>query len=666
MTEIVGYKFREGVALITVDNPPINALSQPVRAGLQVAVTRAIEDPSVGAIVIQAEGRTFPAGADLKDFRAHVEAPSLGEVCALIETSPKPVLAAIHGTALGGGFELALACHYRLALHDAQLGLPEVALGLVPSAGASQRLPRIVGAHRALDLLVSARPISAEGAARIGLVDKVIQKNLARAAFGSARNMVGAGTPPRPSRDRREGFSDPRAYFEELAARRGALEADRQIAVHKAIDLVEAALLLPFEAGVALEAAAFEDLVESDQARGLRHAFLAERRTTRGLATTPGRARPIASLGVIGSGRRAEEITRAALAARRPVVLHDDDAGALDGALARIEAALAEAVENGELDTARREAQLALLHPAPDPEALGICDVVIEAFEDGQEAAAAAAFARLGRVAAPLAMLASASAADGPSLDARALACGNPGAVLGVRFSEPVHQTRMVELIRRTGAAVDLEATGIALAQALRRVPVLSAQAGESLVAPMRAAFWRALLWLVEEGARPDAIDAALSDYGFSLAPFALLDRASPERLGTTLPFLEVLRAERAGGDADAAIAARRDDLGLTARAVGAEEISARIEGALVAAGAVLLEKGIAARPSDLDAAMVLGEGFPRWRGGPMEAADLLGLLKMRTRLRGFAEGRDGALWRPGAIFDELIKNGRGFDSLNH
>lgn len=666
MTEIVGYKFRDGVALITVDNPPINALSQPVRAGLRAAVTRAIGDPSVGAIVIQAEGRTFPAGADLKDFRAHVEAPGLGDVCALIEASPKPVLAAIHGTALGGGFELALACHYRLALHDAQLGLPEVALGLVPSAGASQRLPRIVGARRALDLLVSARPISAEGAARIGLVDKVIQKNLARAAFGSARNMIGADTPPRPSCDRREGFADPRAYFEELEARRAALEDDRQIAVHKAVDLVEAALLLPFEAGVALEAAAFEDLVDSDQARGLRHAFLAERRTTRGLAIAPGRARPIASIGVIGSGRRAEEITRAALAVRRPVVLHDDDAPALDAAVARIEAALAEAVDSGALETARHEAQLALLHPAPDPEALGTCDVVIEAFEDGEEAAAVEAFARLGQVAAPMAVLASSSAADGASLDARALACGNPGAVLGFRFSEPVAETRLVELIRRTGAAVDLDVTGIALAQALRRVPVLSAKAGESLVAPMRAAFWRALLWLVEEGATPEAIDAALSDYGFSHAPFALLDRASPERLGTRLPFLELLRAQGPGGDLDTAIAARRDELGLTARAVGADEISARTEGALVATGAVLLAKGIAARPSDLDAAMVLGEGFPRWRGGPMEAADLLGLLKMRTRLRGFCEGRDGALWQPGAIFDELIKNGRGFDSLNH
>lgn len=664
MGEVVGYKVREGVALISVNNPPINALSQPVRAGLLACVGNAIDDPQVGAIVIQAEGRTFPAGADLKDFRAHVEAPSLGEVSDLIESSPKPVLAAIHGTALGGGFELALACHYRLAHQDAQLGLPEVALGLVPSAGASQRLPRIVGARRALDLMVSSRPISAEGAARIGLVDKVVQQNLGRAAFGSARNMIGAGTPPRPTRDRNEGFGDPRAYLEEVETRREALEDDRRIAAHKAVDLVEAALLLPFEAGAALETATFEDLVDSDQARGLRHAFVAERRTARGLALT--RSRPVERLGVIGAGKRAEEISLAALAARRPVLLHDDDPAALDAVVARIEGALDAAVEARDLDAGQREARFALLQPAPARETLSACDIIIEALDGGQEAAALDIFAELGRVVGDHAVLASASAPDGTAIEARARASGRPESVIGIRFSEPVSETRLVEIVSHGGGAADLEATGVALAKALRRVPVLPARPGEGLLAPLRAALWQAVLWLVEEGAAPGEVDAALVDYGFNHGPFTRLDGADPDHLAATFPFLENLRAQ---GDDQAAldgvIAARRAEIGHVARPVGADEIAARVEGALVAKGAVLLAKGIAARPGDIDVAMVLGEGYPRWRGGPMEAADLCGLLKMRTRLRGYAEGRDGALWQPLPILDELIKYGRSFDSLN-
>lgn len=685
MGELVGYKVREGVGLITVDNPPINALSRPVRAGLLAAVETAIADPAVGAIVIQAEGRTFPAGADLRDFHANAERPSLGDVARAIEDSPKPVLAAIHGTALGGGLELALACHYRIAQSDAQMGLPDVALGAVPSAGASQRLPRIVGAKTAMDLLLSARPISAGGAARIGLIDKVIEKNLARAAFGSARNFVGAGTPPRPSRARREGFADPRAYLEAVEARRAAMRDERLEAARVAVDLVEAALLLPFEAGLERERVSFEDLVEGDQARGLRHAFLAERRTVPAALRAMAGVRRLRQIGVIGTGALAREIVLAGLAARRQMVLHDEDTAALDAATTDIRDALGLLVDAGSLTEGQLEARLALLYTAPDPEALAPCEAIIEAREVDDDAAQAL-YERLGAIAATDSALVSATVADGAALDVRARAAQRPARVVGITFARPADAVRLAEIHRSGPSADETIAGGVAVAQALGKVALLAARPGADLLRPMLDALWRASAWLVEEGASPNAVDAALRRYGFHEGPFEMMDRLGLDRLTPGVALLDRMRSlgwigqaagrgfraygETADPEAlapgvDGLIDVLREDLGIEPRRLGEDEIAGRVLGALTNTGARLVAQGIAARPSDIDAAMVLGYGFPRWRGGPMEAADLEGLLKLRNHLRSFAAGRDGALWQPDGLFDDLIKNGRGFESLN-
>ncbi|HHS94726.1 MAG TPA: 3-hydroxyacyl-CoA dehydrogenase, partial [Rhodobacterales bacterium] len=438
MSAIVEYKVRDGVALITVNNPPINALSQPVRTALRGHVEAAEADPEVGAIVIQAEGRTFPAGADLRDFHARIEPPTLGDVARTVEDCTKPVIAAIHGTALGGGLELALACHYRIAHIDAQLGLPDVALGAVPAAGASQRLPRIVGVKAALDLLITARPISTIGAERIGLVDKVIKKNLRRAALGSARNFIGAGIAARPTRARREGMSNPRAYLEAVKDRRESTAQDRREAVHKAIDLVEAALLLPFEAGLEVERATFEDLVESDQARGLRHAFLAERRTTHGAALAPSHARPHDRIGVVGAGPLAVDILRAAMKTGQRLVWHDDNTQALDTAMGRIEAALERAVERGTITSAGRDAQLAHLSAVPDPEPLAECDVVIEGMQAAKPDELRTMYERLGSMARPGTVFASATTAGPGGLEARAQALGRPQDLVALLFAQGV------------------------------------------------------------------------------------------------------------------------------------------------------------------------------------------------------------------------------------
>jgi 3-hydroxyacyl-CoA dehydrogenase len=689
MNGTVRYSMREGVALVTIDNPPINALSLAVRDALRAALRRALADEAVGAIVIQAQGRTFPAGADLRDLACNAEAPLLGDLCAMIEDAPKPVLAAIHGTALGGGFELALACHYRLVDAGAQLGLPDVALGLVPSAGGSQRLARLVGARVALDMMISGRPLSAEAATRLGLADRVIRKDLGRAAYRTARNFIGAATPPRPTRARSEGFADPGAYLAAVAERRAALAGDRREAAHRAVDLVEAALLLPFEAALAMERAQFEALAGGAQARALGHAFLAERRTVRASDLGGHAPRPVAHVGVVGGGRLGTGVVRACLAAGLAVVLVEQDAAALAAALARIRAGIEREVEQGRLAPARRDEQIARLDASDDPGALAGAELVIEAIGEDLEARRAV-FARAGAVTRPGTVLASAGLS--PDLAALARAAGRPGDVMALRFFAPAHRVRLLEVVCPPTAAPDLAATGVAFARSLGKLPVLPG--GDSLALPVFGALFTLAADALMAGASALEIDAAMRDYGFALGPFQLADLAGLDRLaalgwpgagGALLADLAGggLAGQKAGrgiyryGKAAAAgspapeLAAIVDRLRASGEIGGwpgkpeKPEIADRAALAMANAGARLVASGAARRPSDIDAAMLAGFAYPRWRGGPMEAADLAGMLHVRGRLRTLAEGPGEALFAPSPLFDELIKQGLDFGRLN-
>jgi len=689
MNEAVRYSMREGVALVTIDNPPINALSRTVREGLLAALRTALADDGVGAIVIQAQGRTFPAGADLRDLDCKTEAPLLADLCGMIEDAPKPVLAAIHGAALGGGFELALACHYRLVHAAAQLGLPDVALGLVPSAGGSQRLARIVGARVALDMLISGRPLSAEVATRLGLAERVIGKNLGRAAFGTARNFIGAATPPRPTRARSEGFADPGDYLAAVAERRAALAGDRREAAHRAVDLVESALLLPFEAGLAMERTQFEALARGAQAHALRHAFLAERRTVRASDLGGHAARPVAHVGVVGGGRLGAGVVRACLAAGLAVILVERDEAALAPVLARILAGIDREVDLGRLAPERRDEQIARLDAGHDPEALAGADLVIEAIGEDLEARRAV-FARAGALTRPGTVLASAGLS--PDLAALARASGRPGDVMALRFFAPAHRVRLLEVVCPPTAAPDLAATGVAFARALGKLPVLPG--GDSLALPVFGALFTLAADALLAGASPLEIDAAMRDYGFALGPFQLADLAGLDRLaalgwpGTGGALLADLAGSgmagqkvgrgvyrygngaAAGSPAPelAAIVDRRRASGESGGWTGKpdkSEIADRAALAMANAGARLVASGEARRPSDIDAAMLAGFAYPRWRGGPMEAADLAGMLHVRGRLRALAEGPGAALFAPSPLFDELIKHGLDFGRLN-
>lgn len=689
MSETVRYETREGVALITVANPPVNALVQPVRAGIDAALARALDDRDIGAIVIRAEGRTFPAGTDVRDFHREADRPRLGEVCARIENAPKPVIAAIHGTALGGGLELALACHFRLALAGTQLGLPDVMLGVVPTAGGTQRLPRLIGPARALDMLLSGRPIMTKQAERIGLIDKMVRKNLDRAAFGTARNMARTGQPPRPTRARTEGMRDAATYLAVVAGRRSALAESREVAPAKVVQLVEAALLLPFDAGLAMERAVYEDLIHSPQARGLRHAFLAERRAARDVGHAAGAPRKVDHVAVLGQGAWAAWAARAWLAGGVPVLLGEPDDPVRLALRARIVADYAEDVRAGRIASEDRDAELARLRTGGSLGEMPGAGLVIATQRDPD--VLSAEMSRFGAEAPAGTLLAVAAGAD---LDEMARLAGRPGDVFGLHMPPPAHRTRLVELAVPAGGPEDLAPTGIALARRLGKVPVVvtNGMAGQ-VTGTLEGALFAAAEVLALTGTDPSAIDAAMRGAGMALGPFEKADRGW------------LFATDPPGGDSR--LLARMQGAGWTGRAVGqgfylydkdgtaqgvapetrrlvgALREASRVPGAvsipdeaeirrrcllaMANAGARLVERGVVARPSDVDVAAIDGLGVARWLGGPMAVADQVGLLHARNLMRAWSGSGDLSMevWTPAALFDELIRKGADFDSLN-
>jgi 3-hydroxyacyl-CoA dehydrogenase len=685
-TDRVNWELRDGVAILTVNNPPVNALVKPVRAALSEAIMRASEHPDVAAVLIRAEGRTFPAGADVREFTQASGHPTLSELCDTVEFCPKPVIAAIHGTALGGGFELALACHYRMALPDARFGFPEVTLGLVPNAGGTQRLPRIVGARVALDMLTSGKPIDARRAEAAGLVDKVVQKNLERAALGSARNMGEAGTLPRPTRDRMDGLREPAQFLDVVRARRRMIEREDSAAA-RLIELVEAALLLPFEAGQDMERVAYEDLVNSETARGLRHAFLAERRAGRFPSLAGVAAQTVSAVGVVGAGPLARDVAMSALAAGVPVTVALEDDTAISRVRGRIERAYADAVGAGRIAGKDRDAHLSRLVVSDDYRSLSDADVIIDGLPE-DSVRKAHVLGRVGAVAMRHAVLASSTAEC--DVEALAQASTRPERFAAMHFAGTGPRNRLVEVAPGRETMPQATMTLLRLARAMGKGPVLTAARPGLVFNRLRLAYYTAAALLLERGAMPGDVDAAMRDYGMPLGPFQAQDVAGidavwglgAEDCASPIPLRMIENAwygQRSGqgfyiyqeGDKRARVApdgiqmirALRAEKGIEAREIGADEIVSRCLYAMANEGARLVAARVVARPSDVDAVMLLGAGFPRARGGPMLAADLAGALSVRKALTGWAAEDD--FWTPATLWDDMVKYGRSFEKLN-
>ena len=640
---------RDGnVLLLWIDNPPINAGSIEVRRGLLRGIQALDADPALQAAVIIGAGDTFIAGSDLREFGQPLEDPQLPAVIAAIEASAKPVVAALHGAALGGGFELALGCDARIASASTQVGLPETTLGMIPGAGGTQRLPRLVGLVRALEMICSGERVKAHQALELGLVDRVVEGDLREAAVSHARGLAGK----RRLRDQPAPRLDAAAFDK---AAQAALRAGRQRPqIHAAIDAVRASAELPIDEALARERAVFQQLRTAPEAFALRHLFFAEREASRHPALRGVAPRPLQRVAVVGAGTMGAGIAICALDAGLDVTVLELDTPALDRGLGRVHQHYASRVTAGKLKATQAVACEARLSGTMDWTALAAADVVIEAvFEDLDTKRSV--FERLAKATRPGTVLATnTSYLD---IDRIAEASGRAHDVLGLHFFSPAQVMRLLEVVRSTATAPDVLATGMALARRLGKLPVLAGNAFGFIGNRIYTAYRRQCEFMLEEGATPQGVDDALQAFGFAMGPFAVADLSGldiawrmrqaqaatrdPRARYVTIPdrLCEAGRLGRKTGagyydhGANAASKGRDDPAvlqvidearsakGMVPRPLAADEIRRRALLAMANEAALLLAEGVAQRPSDVDVVLVNGFGFPRWEGGPVHWA---------------------------------------------
>jgi 3-hydroxyacyl-CoA dehydrogenase len=690
---VVHYARQGEIGVITVDSPPVNALSQAVRQGIGQALAEGLADAGARALVILGAGRTFIAGADIAEFLGSgLAEPDLNEINAAIESAPKPVIAAIHGTALGGGLEVALACHYRVATADALVGLPEVKLGLLPGAGGTQRLPRLVGVSKALALITSGDFLPAAQAQALGLLDHVGSGTPLELATSFAASLPSSPPLPRASlRTDRLGPGDAAAV---AAARQKLADSTPWLhAPQRCIDAVEAAITLPFADGLARERALFWDCMAHDQSKALIHAFFAERAAAKVAGLGDVKPRPVAQVGVIGSGTMGGGIAMCFANARIPVTLLDLDRAALDRGIGIIARNYAATVAKGRLTQAAMDQRLSLITPTTDYADLSAADLVVEAaYED--RTVKQAVFARLGTVVKPGAVLASNTSTL--NIDAIAAASGRPADVVGMHFFSPANVMKLLEVVRGRDSAADAIHTAMVIGRKIGKVAVAVGNCDGFVGNRMLQYYATEAQRLVIEGASVADVDQAARRYGLAMGPFAMGDMAGLDVMqairdrrvaegkiyGTALSDLltaDGRKGQKNGrgwyhyepGDRtprpDPAVAAMvdayRQQHGIQPRAIGGEEIEKRLVYALVNEGARILEEGMAQSPGDIDIVYLYGYGFPAWRGGPMKQAELTGLAPVLADITRFAQmaGDDptGAHWSPAPLLVRLVAEGR-------
>ena len=698
MSEVVGYEVVEGVAVLSINNPPVNAIGVAVRKGLDQGLRRALADSGVAAILILGQGRSFPAGTDMTDPDRPFADPRLRDICDAVEASPKPVVAALHGTALGGGFELALAAHYRIATAETRIGFPDVRLGVSPGAGGTQRAPRLAGASSALDLMLSGRSVAVTRNEAAPYIDKVIAAagGLRKEALAYVRELLARGAGPRPTRDIQLGLADPVAFQRAIAQSKREVAGRPEMAPREIVKCVEAAALLPFDVGLTVEQAAFEDCIRSDQATALRHMFFAEHRAGQFPERDRAQAGPVAQVGIVGGGIAGRGLALACLQGGLEVILIERNSAALRESLAKLNAYLDRQVGQGRLSGDARDALGERLHGKTDFVALIEADLVIEAVADDLREKQAV-FSQLDAIVREEAVLVSTSARH--DLREISKSVDDPGFVLGLDMRVPAHLQRVAEVRIPQDANPRAVATLVTLVRRLGKIPVRAegsrAYIGRAIIRALR----HAADLLVEDGATPYLVDEAMRDFGMRLGPYQHLDQEGLQeerslrrddvdrgiQQGRSVAIIERLceagrfgrgagrgyylyDAKSPGGRPDpeviTMIRKERDSKGIKARGFSAEEIQRHCLAAMVNEGARLLRLGIARRPSDIDLVMVHGYGFPRWRGGPMKAADLQGLWSVRRDIERFTQ-QDSVFWSAEPVFDRLFKAGQGFDALN-
>ncbi len=693
MSEAIQYELVGDIAVLAANNPPVNALGQAVRQGLIDGIERAEQD-GAKAVLVYGEGRTFFAGADIKEFGKTPLEPWLPDVCTRLESSPLIVVSALHGTALGGGLEIALGCHYRIGVPTARVGLPEVLIGVMPGAGGTQRLPRLIGVEKAIEVITSGRQVGAKEALDLGILDRVVDGAPREIGLAYSRELLDSGAARRAISE----MANPKGMDFD-AVYEGVLKKSRgQLSPAVAVRGVQAAAELPFDQGMKRERELFFELMNTDQRAGLIHAFFSERAVGK-LPELEGVApRPVASIGVIGGGTMGAGIATAALLNGLSVTMLEMSSEAAEAAKGRIAGNLQGAFKRGKISQDQfahlTETALTL---ATEYDALSDVDLVIEAvFEE--MSVKKDVFTKLDAVCKPGAVLATNTSYL--NVDEIAAITSRPQDVIGLHFFSPAHVMKLLEVVVAEKTAPDVVATGFALGKALKKISVRAGVCDGFIGNRILAVYRSAADHMILDGASPYQIDDALEAFGFAMGPFAVSDLAGldigwavrkrkraegldprardasyadklcedghfGQKTGKGYYIYEKGSRTRAPNpDVPDLISAERAEKGITPKTFSDEEIVRRYMAAMVNEAAKVVGEGIARRPLDVDMTLLFGYGFPRYHGGPLKWADLQGLPDLLADIKRYGQ-EDDYFWQPAPLLEKLVAEGRSFDDLN-
>lgn len=698
MSELVSLSRAGEIGVISINNPPVNALSPGVPEGIAAAIAEVAADASLKGAVMIGSGQTFIAGADIKEFGKitsgqRKEGINFLDVIKSIEDCPKPTVAAIHGTAFGGGLEVAMGFHYRVAVASAQVGQPEVKLGIIPGAAGTQRLPRLAGVAKAVQMCADGNPVSAKEALAVGIIDRIVDGDLLEGALAFLREKIASGEKPPKTRERNEKLGDEAAnapIFE--AARAQAKKARGLMAPQAAIEAVEAATKLSFDEGVARERELFNQCLHSDQSKAMIHVFFGERE----VAKIPGIGRDVQQIeikkaAIIGAGTMGGGIAMNYANAGIPVILKETTQEALDRGVAIIRKNYQNSVNKGRFPQEVMDKRMALITPQLSYDGFEEADIITEAVFEGM-ALKKEVFAELDKIAKPGAILASNTSTL--NIDEIASATSRPEFVIGHHYFSPANVMRLLEIVRGQVTSKEVIATSMALAKRLKKVGVLVGNCYGFVGNRMLHQYGREAQFLVEEGAKPQEVDGALYKFGMAMGPLAVGDLAGLdvgwrirkefkhlEKAGVRHPLIADLLCEMgrygqktgAGwykydenrkATPDPEVEKLIEDVAAEAqinrRTITEEEIIERTQYALINEGAKILEEGIALRAVDIDIVYINGYGYPAWRGGPMWYGDTVGLKKVYDRVCQFYE-EHGELWTPATLLKELAEAGKTF-----
>tara|TARA_B110000027_G_scaffold10515_1_gene9259 strand:- start:371 stop:2467 length:2097 start_codon:yes stop_codon:yes gene_type:complete len=696
---VVKYKILDEIALIEISNPPVNAISGDVRIGLLDTINKLAENDLIKAIVITAPERTFLAGADIKEFGRNIDAPVLGEICDIIENLDKIIVASLHGTPLGGGLEVAMSAHYRIAAPKTKVGLPEVLLGILPGAGGTQRLPRLCGVSMALDMMLTGKHVNVEDAFKNGIIDEIaLDGNTVENGIEYAKKLIDKGFAARPTSKKIDKINNREEINKVIQKiKLDTLSKSKNLfSPHAIIKSVEQGLDLDFASSIQNERKLFKECIESPQRQGLIHSFFSERANTKVPELEKGNAKELNKIGVIGGGTMGTGISMAAMNAGLSVIMIEQDKASIDKALGKINATYDRNVKLGRISIEQKNQIMSLFSAVTDMGILSDRDLVIEAVFEEMEVKKEV-FIKLNKICNENCILASNTSYL--NVNEIASVVNDPSRVIGLHFFSPANIMKLLEIVVADKTSNDTVATAFSLAKKMKKVPVRSGVCDGFIGNRILSKYLIGTYHMVEDGASPFHVDRVLRDFGCAMGVFQVIDLAGGDIGWATrkrkAPFrhkddryVEIADRVCENGwfgqktskgyylygdniepltpnpEIDVICNSERQRVGIKVKTFSDQEILDRYLAAMVYEGAKILQEKIAVRPSDIDVVYTNGYGFPRWRGGPMKYADMVGLDKILSNIKKFSE-EDCRFWSPPELLIDLVKNNKNFDSLN-